>query len=463
MSFLVDVQRWDAKLQIGSLQALPSRTTARAYDLTALESKTELGGRELEFLLSAKPNRNSISIPFNRANITLFYQPPLTEEFNQADCEVWTETRVKTKDGREFLRPEKVSGSYAVYHASKRDNDYKAGKICQIFRPQLTDANGMKAWGAFNRDAEQTGVLQITVPQAFLDSAKYPVVIDPTFGYTSVGGSAFACTNIIAASTFNLPENGDVTDIRVYMFVGSSGLGVKCAIYDTSSPFNVETLSAEVNPGPDYDVVWAVCAVSPSSPLTAGNHRITAWTGISGSYFYYDSGSANQWGQKAQFYGTFPDPITWDSQAAQMLSIYATYTAGATLISVTDTMGFSDAVAINKTLKVTDSLGMADGVLRHKPTLTIGDDLTFSDAVKTNKTLNITDLLGLADAVDVNMGVLLKEVTDSLTLTDILSVGKTLRVTENLTLADLIVLVGEKLLNKTKLDKAKLDKTKTDK
>jgi len=141
VSFLVDVKKWDAKLQITSLQSLPSETSAKSYALTAEQSKTEDGGLELEFVLSAKPNSGSINIPFSKENITLFYQPPLTEEFKQEDCEIWTETYVKTKNGEESWRPENVVGSYAVYHRSKKNNGYKNGKICHIFRPKLTDAD----------------------------------------------------------------------------------------------------------------------------------------------------------------------------------------------------------------------------------------------------------------------------------------------------------------------------------
>ncbi len=134
---LAEVRRWDAKLQINVLQQLPSQTSTRTYALSAEQAKAEGGGLELEFILSGKPNPNAIAVPFSRENVVFYYQPPLTEEFKQQDCEVWTHTYVKTKKGAEFWRPENVVGSYAVYHASKRSGVYKTGKICHVYRPQL--------------------------------------------------------------------------------------------------------------------------------------------------------------------------------------------------------------------------------------------------------------------------------------------------------------------------------------
>ena len=396
------------------------------FDLKFYNAEEDDGGLELEIILKTKPLQNSFVFSIFAPSLMFHYQPPLTQEFNKADCEIWTETHVKTRDGSEFFRPEKVSGSYAVYHALKRDGVYETGKLFHIYRPQLTDALGNKAWGTIN---VADGQIVVTAPQAFLDSAVYPVVIDPTFGYTSVGGSAFASTNIIVGSTFNLPESGDVTDIRIFMFTGDSGLGVKCAIYDTSG--DLKTTSAEVNPAPDYDVAWQTCAVSPASNLTTGDYRISAWTGIAGCYFYYDSGSTNQWAQKSQSYGSWPDPITWDSQAAQKLSIYATYTAGSTLQTVTD------------------SLGLSDSVYRSKPSLAISDSVGASDTVKGNKNpLIVTDATSLADLILCNK---LLSIADSVTLLDVAGApSRTVQIAENVSLLE-VVQVGMGGVKKTKL------------
>jgi len=408
------------------------------FDFKFYPANPDEDGLELEIILKTKPVQNSFVFSVLAPDLMFHHQPPLTEEFNKEDCEIWTETRVKTKDGQEFFRPEKIVGSYAVYHISKRHGVYETGKLFHIYRPQLTDASGKKAWGTINI---ADGQLTVTAPQEFLDSAVYPVVIDPTFGYTSAGGTAFSSINIITGSTFSLPENGDVTDIRIYMFTGASGLGVKCAIYDTSG--NLKTTSAEINPDPDYVMAWQTCTVSPASSLSSGDFRLSAWTGIAGCYFYYDSGGTNQWGQKSQSYGAWPDPITWDSQAGRKLSIYATYTAGSTLQTVTDSLGLSDAFYRNKpSLAIPDSLGLVDLILRDKPSVdiddsvslaelvnvitqgllkTVVDSVELSDAIKTLKTLSVADLIALSDVAGAPLRTV--QITENVALMEVLQVG----------------------------------------
>ena len=96
-------------------------------------------------------------------------------------------------------RPENVRGSYAVYwHRSgqylrpdgtERVN-YETGKFCHLYRPQLIDAKGETCWAKMIvRETLDPAELVVYMPLAWLLSAAYPVTLDPTFGYTSVGGS----------------------------------------------------------------------------------------------------------------------------------------------------------------------------------------------------------------------------------------------------------------------------------
>jgi hypothetical protein len=73
-------------------------------------------------------------------------------------------------------------------------------------------------------------VLTITIPQSFLDSAVYPVVVDPTFGYSSVGATFATITDgIIRLSvTHAAPENGTLNTIHFYS--GYSGSGTNCLV-----------------------------------------------------------------------------------------------------------------------------------------------------------------------------------------------------------------------------------------
>lgn len=131
-------------------------------------------GTEYEIVLKKKPPVNYISIPVNLTGLVAYYQPPLDEEMNDPTC---TPT-----DCQDAHRPEIVVGSYAVYHATKKDyqigqTNYMAGKAFHIYRPQMVDALGNKEWCAFNKDLNTTGMLTITCSQSFLDMAVYPIKI----------------------------------------------------------------------------------------------------------------------------------------------------------------------------------------------------------------------------------------------------------------------------------------------
>lgn len=140
----------------------------------------EDGGLEFEWVLPQKPSSNVLRATIQTKELNFFYQPALTQE--------------EIDEGAE--RPENVVGSYAVYHKTKGGMnradgmEYKVGKAFHIYRPFAHDANGNGVWCDLQIDEEKEE-LTVTVPQEFLDDAVYPVVVDPTFGYTSGGGDGW--------------------------------------------------------------------------------------------------------------------------------------------------------------------------------------------------------------------------------------------------------------------------------
>lgn len=65
--------------------------------------------------------------------------------------------------------------------------EYKTGKAFHIYRPKAIDANGVEQWCSLDI---KDGILTVIIPQNFLNKALYPVIVDPTFGYTSAGASS---------------------------------------------------------------------------------------------------------------------------------------------------------------------------------------------------------------------------------------------------------------------------------
>jgi hypothetical protein len=122
---------------------------------------TILGDTAFEYdcILNREPESNVISLLMDGAgNFDFFRQP-------------------------DFVKDPFLKGSYAVYKKETLVGE-GTGKLCHIHRPLIIDSRGRRCWG----DLSVTGnELRITVPETWLGEAKYPVIIDPTIGTTTVG------------------------------------------------------------------------------------------------------------------------------------------------------------------------------------------------------------------------------------------------------------------------------------
>jgi hypothetical protein len=124
---------------------------------------------EWEIVLHRRPDTNVFSFPIESRNLVFYYQDSIAIANDpMIDC------------------PDSVYGSYAAYHATKRNNKYATGKAFHIYRPKIHDDRDT-IWCDLNIDH---GQLIITVPEEFLDHCRYPVTIDPTMGYTSEGAAS---------------------------------------------------------------------------------------------------------------------------------------------------------------------------------------------------------------------------------------------------------------------------------
>jgi len=173
----IEIDTPTAKLRAYPIDA---RSTAEFYGDSDDMVQCEDGGLRFELVLKGKPLFNSFTIPIKSKNLRFSYQPFLTEQ--------------DIADG--ISRPLNVEGSYAVYHATKKNNQFMTGKAFHIYRPIAEDALGNKAWCSLHIDGYiDPKNLTITVPQQFLDEAVYPVTIDPDFGYSTIGSSIYHIAN----------------------------------------------------------------------------------------------------------------------------------------------------------------------------------------------------------------------------------------------------------------------------
>jgi len=148
------------------------------------------GAFEYDCILEREPESNVISLVMEGADKFDFFRQP------------------------DFAPDDFLKGSYAVYN-KETVLGQGTGKLCHIHRPQIIDACGRKCWGDLSVAGNE---LRITIPQEFLSNAKYPVVVDPTVGTTTIGSQTtwnsdppepwspliFECT--IPLNRFTIPE-----------------------------------------------------------------------------------------------------------------------------------------------------------------------------------------------------------------------------------------------------------------
>lgn len=179
---------------------IEDKYTHRIY---AEDTGDEYGGLEFDTIISNNHEGNILTYTLQMKGVDLYKQGELTKEELQFGAK----------------RPENVIGSYAVY-ARKSGNDirspknYKTGKIAHIYRPFAEDANGNKVWCELDYDSKKQ-VMYLIVPYEFFESATYPIRIDPTIGYTSVGASTSG-NGQPWASTYTMVADSNAIKISVY-------------------------------------------------------------------------------------------------------------------------------------------------------------------------------------------------------------------------------------------------------
>ena len=363
----------------------------------------EYGSFEFEIVFENKPSFNSITFNVNFTNLKFYYQPPLYEEygfsepFNNSTFSVNATHVMRLINGtwiNEAYRPENVVGSYAVYHAYKMHNEYKTGKAFHIYRPKLIDAEGNEAWCRLNIS---NNLLKIEIPQDFLDRAVYPVVIDPTFGYETKGGTAEqGGKNALCGSWFTCPESGTAESITLYVeqyFAATPH--IKCAIYKKADGSLVgHTEEWQLTSG--YDD-WKTFNIISGGNLQGNvDYWLMFWQ--DSLIWTYTDSETEKGACKSVTYNGWPDPLTGLNIYDRKYSIYCTYTAGggATEVTVTDSISLSDSVLRNKALTIADSIGTSDSILGDK-SLDISDMIQLLEEILRDKALPIIDSANLSD------------------------------------------------------------------
>lgn len=327
----VELTRWNGKESvsikpIGDYLPSTRKTLSKVRKAESIDGKSTFiiepieGAINLDTILNEKPQFTGDTYEqfhyqiLGCGDYDFMYQLPLTEEeIAQGD-----------------VRPDDIVGSYAVYHKTLKDNEFMTGKAFHIKRPKIIDDTGDWVWGELGFDVNSC-TLTVYAPQKFLESAIYPVKVDPTLGYTSMGGSnSTIVANTVATTYATSTENGTVTSIS--LGIDGNGVGTvnaKGVIYD-----NTMNNNAVITDGVSTSVLLPASASGSFTTTTfSPNPSITAGTGYSighvcdtGTRYYYDSpGGTQGWSDPTNSYAS-PQLTGNTNFQTRKISQYITYT-----------------------------------------------------------------------------------------------------------------------------------------
>jgi hypothetical protein len=415
---------------------------ARMYEVDGAED----GGFEFEVELAEKPATNILEFTIQSKEFDFFYQPELTQD----------------EIDRHAVRPENVVGSYAVYHKSKKGNynggkEYRAGKAFHIFRPHAIDANGVKEWCDLNID-ESTALLKITIPQKFLDEAKYPIIVDPTIGYTTAPASyAEHGVSCRISTDYSPASNGNVVSISIYFGAATTSAIWRPVLY-TGTPGGGYALVTYGGTASAATGTFAVKAVTGAAVATGSVYGQGIWFSNTQD-LAYDAGTHTLRRQSPAWNETAapPNPFAQVSTIANAeYGMYATYNASGTptgttytqectaTLTLVDSVFKSESRILSEALVLSavgvkaiqrtliDPLVLADN-LSKSISRTISDVVTLTDSVFKAIGRTLTEVVALADTITRSIS---RTISETVTLVDsaIKSVARTL--TETITLAD---------------------------
>lgn len=285
----------------------------------------EDGGFEFEWFLPQNPGNNTLTANIATEGLSFFYQGELTAEEVAEGCS----------------RPDNVIGSYAVYHSTKGGlnkgdgNDYKTGKAFHIYRPKAVDNSGAEAWCDLNIDTA-TGILTVTVPQAFLSGADYPVRVDPTFGYTTIGGSTIGSIGntqnkiAVLSGGFTAASGDTITSFSIYTINSDASGTLLAAAYTVVAGSPSARLAAAENITVSNSATWySTATVSQALTASTGYCTTIGFGNLAGDSvtLYFDAGSPP--GRINALTVAMSDPFDpTGTDSGRQYSVYATYTAG---------------------------------------------------------------------------------------------------------------------------------------
>lgn len=239
-----------------------------------------------------------------------------------------------------YEQPEDVKNSYAIYwpragrflnHGEEIVN-YEAGKVGHIYRPLLLDDNGQHAWVDQTLILDNGTKLRCYLDQAWLNSAKFPVILDPTFGYGGNGSATATLTLAVctvgSALVYTAVSGAYIAAYSVFIYDGVAAETVYAACYSLSGTTVQNRLQGGVSVySPAGTLAW-VTTSGLNQPLSAGTVYGMAigdyaTGGNASAKIKYDTGT----GTNRVLHNAVSLPATWTNNGSSgtRYSFYATY------------------------------------------------------------------------------------------------------------------------------------------
>ena len=281
------------------------------------EGFSEDGGVDWIITLKQKPPTNSLSFTYNSTLVSAFLQPPLTPE--------------EIAEG--IIRPDYVVNSIAFYRSdvtsalypsSALSSKYRTGKIGHLYRMQV---KGSTVWADWSLAGNQ---ITLSLPQAFLDTAIYPIVIGPvgdTFGFTTPGAtSEWWDPDEMHGYRFTAPANMGTAD-NITLYSRDSG-ELRKGVIVLQSTLNIVTDGVSNPITLPTDAAWVSAAFATPPTLSSNTDYVLASVGNASSVLYWDTGTTNYGLRDATNSYTTPTNPTDATLNSNKYSIYVTYTPG---------------------------------------------------------------------------------------------------------------------------------------
>ncbi len=281
---------------------------------------------EWEILTSRGPNFDCITFPMQSRGLNFYYQDRLDveendyENCNATDCFFGQENFIN--------RPMDIVGSVAVYHESKRNNEFGDGKALHIKRPFVYHSKGFN-WLSLNITENSFGICGFdNLPNNARD-----LIIGPTFGYTTAGGTSSGlnlAAAIMGSNLYTASAGDTIVNYSFYGYVDQSAHHAEMGVYNTTAGGIPETRQQFVNWNPTTSEGWQH-STTTSFALDDGVVYSVALGEPFGTsdwvVYHYDSAGETGTSRNSQ-----DDlALSWTNQfpTNRFYSLYATYETGA--------------------------------------------------------------------------------------------------------------------------------------